>query len=187
MSVLRHSPYRRPNDWYPARPPLKDEPLLSGLTHWRETRYDRRLPCNQNALPCAVFIPSIVRRNPCKSLMTPMCVSMLGIVSKVSRQCSRSSTGSLSLTSRGRAKQRYARRWRRARLALCRSLQTSPRCERVRSGVGPDRRGPLCRPAWQEDRAPGQRETIWQARGNDPRPCAESPAHPRPASRMNGR
>ena len=65
--------------------------------------------------------------------------------------------------------------------------KTSPRCERVRTGAGPGRRGSLCRPAWQEGRAPGQRETIWRARGNDPRPCAESPAPLRPASGVNGR
>src|SRR5262247_389512 len=70
-----------------------------------------------------------------------MYASMPGTVSKVSRQCLKLSTDSLSLTSKGRAKQRFARRWRRARLGLCRSLKTSPRYERLeaaRSRAGED-------------------------------------------------
>jgi hypothetical protein len=135
----------------------------------------------------SAVLAQIVRSNPGKSLITPTCVSTLRTVPKVSPWCSRPSRGSLSWSSRERAKQRFARQWRRACLVLCRASQTGPRCVRTRTGVGAGWRGHLCRPAWQGERAFGQRATLWRARGNDPRPVAESPVHLLPASRVNSR
>ena len=66
-------------------------------------------------------------------------------------------------------------------------IEDNSRRERVRTGAGPGRRGPLCHPVWQEGRALAQQETRGQARGNDLRPFAESPAHLLPASEVNGR